>query len=57
MYKYGRVDLRSLQQILGHESVATTEIYTYIDKHQLQSAVSSISINFNHKSINILNSR
>lgn len=28
MYKYGRVDIRSLQQILGHESVATTEIYT-----------------------------
>ncbi|MDU4548822.1 MAG: tyrosine-type recombinase/integrase, partial [Clostridium botulinum] len=29
MYKYGRVDIRSLQQILGHESVATTEIYTH----------------------------
>jgi integrase/recombinase XerD len=41
MYKYGRVDLRSLQQILGHESVATTEIYTHIDEHQLQSAVNS----------------
>lgn len=31
MYKYGRVDIRSLQQILGHESVATTEIYTHVD--------------------------
>ncbi|WP_366924640.1 tyrosine-type recombinase/integrase [Metallumcola ferriviriculae] len=41
MYKYGRVDLRSLQQILGHESVATTEIYTHIDEQQLQSAVNS----------------
>jgi site-specific recombinase XerD len=41
MYKYGRVDIRSLQQILGHESVATTEIYTHIDEHQLQSAVNS----------------
>jgi len=41
MYKYGRVDLRSLQQILRHESVATTEIYTHIDEHQLQSAVNS----------------
>ncbi|SHH81557.1 tyrosine-type recombinase/integrase [Desulfosporosinus lacus] len=41
MYKYGRVDIRSLQQILGPESVATTEIYTHIDEHQLQSAVNS----------------
>ncbi len=41
MYKYGRVDLRSLQQILGHESVATTEIYTHIDESQLQAAVNS----------------
>lgn len=41
MYKYGRVDIRSLQQILGHESVATTEIYTHIDEQQLQSAVNS----------------
>ena len=41
MYKYGRVDIRSLQQILGHESVATTEIYTNIDEHQLRTAVNS----------------
>lgn len=41
MYKYGRVDIRSLQLILGHESVATTEIYTHIDEQQLQSAVNS----------------
>ncbi len=49
MYKYGRVNLRSLQQILGHESVATTEIYTHIDEQQLQSAVNSnpLAIMFN----------
>lgn len=41
MYKYGKVDLRSLQQILGHESVATTEIYTHVDDNQLQAAVNS----------------
>ena len=41
MYKYGRVDIRSLQQILGHESIAITEIYTHIDEQQLQSAVNS----------------
>lgn len=41
MYKYGKADIRSLQEILGHESIATTEIYTHIDEHQLQSAVNS----------------
>mgnify|MGYP001015489961 CR=1 FL=1 len=41
MYKYGRVDIRSLQQMLGHESIATTEIYTHIDDQQLQTAVKS----------------
>jgi site-specific recombinase XerD len=42
MYKYGKVDIRSLQKILGHESVATTEIYTHIDDSQLQAAVNSV---------------
>lgn len=41
MYKYGHVDIRALQEILGHESIATTEIYTHIDEDQLRSAVNS----------------
>jgi len=41
MYKYGRVDIRSLQQLLGHESIPTTEIYTHVDEGQLQAAVNS----------------
>ena len=41
MYKYGRVDIRSLQQILGHESIATTEIYTHVDDTQLHAAVNA----------------
>lgn len=41
MYKYGHVDIRSLQQILGHESIATTEIYTHVDEAQLQAAINA----------------
>ena len=39
MYQHGNVDIRSLQEILGHESVSTTEIYTHINKDQLKDAV------------------
>ena len=39
MYKHGNVDIRSLQEILGHESIATTEIYTHVDSAQLKEAV------------------
>jgi len=41
MYQYGKVDIRALQQILGHESIATTEIYTHVNENQLRSAVNS----------------
>jgi site-specific recombinase XerD len=41
MYKYGNVDIRALQKLLGHESIATTEIYTHLDDKQLADAVSS----------------
>lgn len=39
MYQYGHVDIRALQELLGHESVSTTQIYTHIDKEQLRDAV------------------
>lgn len=39
MYKYGNVDIRSLQQILGHENVSTTQIYTHVDSEKLREAV------------------
>lgn len=32
-------DLRIIQQLLGHESITTTEIYTHIDIHDLRQAV------------------
>jgi len=39
MYKHGNVDIRALQSILGHASIATTEIYTHVDDEQLRRAV------------------
>ncbi|MDQ2085804.1 tyrosine recombinase XerC [Herbivorax sp. ANBcel31] len=41
MYKYGNVDIRALQEILGHESISTTEIYTHVDSDQLKNALDS----------------
>jgi hypothetical protein len=41
MYKHGKVDIRALQEILGHESISTTEIYTHVDNQQLKNAIDS----------------
>ncbi|MDI9497889.1 MAG: tyrosine recombinase XerC [Bacillota bacterium] len=41
MYQHGHVDIRMLQRILGHASVATTEIYTHLDDRSLHDAVAS----------------
>jgi integrase/recombinase XerD len=32
-------DLRAIQQMLGHESITTTEIYVHLDKGYLQEVV------------------
>ena len=45
MYKYGNVDIRSLQQILGHTSVSTTQIYTHVDDDFLRDAVKKNPLN------------
>lgn len=41
MYQYGNVDIRALQELLGHESIATTEIYTHVNNEQARNAVES----------------
>lgn len=41
MYQYGNVDIRVLQDILGHENLGTTEIYTHTSSTQIENAMKS----------------
>lgn len=41
MYRYGDVDIRVLQDILGHANLGTTEIYTHTSSSQMESAIQS----------------
>ncbi len=41
MYQYGNVDIRVLKDILGHENLGTTQIYTHLSNEQIKHAVES----------------
>lgn len=52
MYRHGNVDMLELKEILGHEHVSTTEIYTHINAEKLRKAASSTPLStmeFSHK--------
>ena len=39
MYQTGNVDILTLKQLLGHSSVATTQIYTHLQEFQVRAAI------------------
>lgn len=41
MYQHGNVDVLIMKEVLGHENLATTEIYTHVDNKQLRAAARS----------------
>ena len=45
MYQYGEVDIRALQELLGHASISTTEIYTHVANEQVRNAVEHNPLN------------
>ncbi len=45
MYQYGDVDVLLLKEILGHENLSTTQIYTHVADEQLRNAVNLNPLN------------
>ncbi len=41
LYRYGGADMLALKEILGHENISTTEIYTHISDEQLKKVAAS----------------
>ncbi len=45
LYKYGNVDIRTIQQILGHKNIANTTIYTHVDDESIRKAINANPLN------------
>lgn len=45
MYQYGNVDVLELKEILGHENLSTTQIYTHTSDEQLKKAMNANPLN------------
>lgn len=45
MYQYGDVDVLLLKEILGHENLSTTQIYTHVSNEQLKDAMGNNPLN------------
>ena len=50
MYQYGDVDIRVLKDILGHENLGTTEIYTHVSDKQMEEAAKANPLSKIHAS-------
>ena len=46
----GGADLRAVQEMLGHESITTTEIYTHLDRNYLRDTLQRFHPGFKHTS-------
>lgn len=49
MYKYGNVDVKALQEVLGHEHLNTTEIYTHANNEEIRKALNNNPLSSYHK--------